>query len=205
MRTTRTVTAALAIVILCLIGGCGKPNPLAPSNTPYTPSPPDTTETCIMVETTVGSEPFQGNDTYLGSPGAESKIIDHVVFLPDSSSLDVRWRFTTSGGTPSTPFVFAVMAKKADGSGTPVSAWFDGGADKLYLYGRNVDTTVVAHFATDENVVIGGDYKIYAKWVGGTMAPASRYGDKSTLCHGAGTTQLLFRRWEEKCTTIIHD
>jgi hypothetical protein len=157
-----------------------------------------------MHETTIESLPFPGNDTYLGSPGAESKIIDRMEFLRDSSSLDVRWHFTTSGGNPNTPFVFSIMAKNNNGSGTPIFAWFDGGNDKLYLYGRNIDTTVVAHFATGRNVALDNDYKIYAKWLGSTSAPANAFGATSTLCSSAGATELTFRRWEESCTTIIH-
>lgn len=151
MRTNRSFAAALAVVLLttmvCL-GGCGKPNPLAPPET-HSANPPVVVDSCFL-ELTTPDPPnvIPGNDSYLGAPGAKSPIVETVVFGGDSSTVEVRWRITTVGTASTTKYNFSVLAvDKATGSS--VKGDLGNGRTNIDFGNRQVDTLVTSRRSSE--------------------------------------------------------
>ncbi len=207
MRSNRSIAAMLAVALLALtvvLGGCGKPNPLAPSHTvnpPCPTCPADTDTVCILYETTPSPpDTIPGNDSYLGSAGAKSLVVSAVVFGGDSSTVAIVWRLKTFDRAN---YNFSVIAID-NATGDVRYGVFDGGATKLAIGYRQIDTCVVARFHTgdDGNATLGHQYRFYTVW-NGTSGTSSATGTASVLCHAAGPTWFVYRQWDERCDVII--
>lgn len=207
MRTNRSFAAALAVVLLTTmvsLGGCGKPNPLAPPGTHFA-NPPVVVDSCFL-ELTTPDPPnvIPGDDSYLGAPGAKSPIVETIVFGGDSSTVEVCWRITTVGTTSTTKYNFSVLAVD-QAAGSSIKGDLGNGRTNIDFGSRQVDTLITARFRAGRGgtVIIGGNYKLYTTWNSSTAGSTNATGVTSTMCHEAGPTWYIYRQWDERCVQVI--
>jgi hypothetical protein len=200
MRSNRSIAAALAVVLLTLavgISGCGKPNPLDKITAPVINPPTDSDTVCVLYETTPSPpDTIPGTDSYLGSPDTKSLVVSAVVFGGDSSTVDVIWHLRTIDRAN---YEFSIIAVD-NTTGDVRYGIFDGGATRLAIGYRQVDTTVVTHFRTgdDGNTALGHQYRFYTVW-NGANGTSNATGTASVLCHEAGPTWFVYRQWDYDC------